>query len=103
MKAKIFNFKAWVVNSDQSFLKSTLNKLLTDCEFNVLGYNEHEFEPYGFTCVWVLGESHLAVHTWPEKGKAYIELSSCNEEKQQNFINKFNGLFTVKHSTCGDF
>jgi S-adenosylmethionine/arginine decarboxylase-like enzyme len=29
--------------------------------------------------LYLLGESHFAIHTFPEHGKSYIELSSCNE------------------------
>jgi S-adenosylmethionine decarboxylase len=32
-----------------------------------------------------LAESHLAIHTFPEEGKTYIELSSCNERMQKAF------------------
>ena len=32
-------------------------------------------------------ESHFAIHTFPEENKTYIELSSCNEEKQIYFVN----------------
>nr|DAO98746.1 MAG TPA: S-adenosylmethionine decarboxylase [Caudoviricetes sp.] len=36
--------------------------------------------------MWLLTESHFAVHTFPEFGKTYIELSSCNPDFFTKFI-----------------
>jgi S-adenosylmethionine decarboxylase len=40
---------------------------------------EH-FTPQGITMLAILSESHIAVHTWPEKGCAAIECFTCGEE-----------------------
>ncbi|MDO4242989.1 MAG: S-adenosylmethionine decarboxylase [Actinomyces sp.] len=40
---------------------------------------EHRFEPQGVSAVLVLSESHVAIHSWPETGTAYITLTSCRE------------------------
>ena len=48
--------------------------------------SEHPFNPQGYTALWLLSESHFAVHTFPEFGKSYIELSSCNLEYYQKFL-----------------
>ena len=47
----------------------------------IVGFKEAHFEPQGYTAVWILAESHLAVHTFPEAGRTYCELASCNREK----------------------
>lgn len=36
-----------------------------------------DFPGGGLTGVAIIGESHAAIHTWPEKGKLYICLCSC--------------------------
>ncbi|MDZ4285548.1 MAG: S-adenosylmethionine decarboxylase [Candidatus Sungbacteria bacterium] len=33
----------------------------------------------------MIGESHLAIHTFHEHGKIYVQLSSCNERKSERF------------------
>lgn len=38
---------------------------------------EHQFEPQGISVVAILAESHCAVHTWPEEGKATVDIFSC--------------------------
>ncbi|MEL7222709.1 MAG: S-adenosylmethionine decarboxylase, partial [Bacteroidota bacterium] len=44
------------------------------------------FEPQGWTGIWLLAESHLAIHTFPEARKTYIELSSCNRQMYDDFL-----------------
>jgi S-adenosylmethionine/arginine decarboxylase-like enzyme len=50
---------------------------------NLGGYH---FEPQGYTALWLLTESHFAIHMFPEFGKSYIEIASCNLEYYQNFL-----------------
>jgi S-adenosylmethionine decarboxylase len=64
---------------------ATYEKQLKEAGFTILLFNEHHFPEQGYTCFWLLGESHLAIHTFPESGKSYIELSSCNKEKLEKF------------------
>lgn len=85
MKAELYNYKCWIPESDTTFLQTKLNDLLDQCTFEKLGFIEHHFQPQGYTCLWLLGESHLAVHTYPEHNKAYIELTSCVKEKNELF------------------
>jgi S-adenosylmethionine decarboxylase len=86
MKAEIFNHRQWIDEVDPVKLKVKFYNLLRDSEFSVLNFQEHYFNPQGWTGLWLLGESHFAIHTFPEEGKSYIELSSCNEEKHLVFI-----------------
>ena len=37
----------------------------------------HRFAPVGVSGVLVLRESHLAIHTWPERGYAAVDLFTC--------------------------
>lgn len=38
----------------------------------------HQFSPQGVSSALLLSESHIAVHTWPENGTAYISMTTCN-------------------------
>lgn len=81
----IFGLRFWVEQVDPAFLKSTFNNLLADAKFKVLNFSEHFFPVQGYTAIWLLAESHLALHTFPNNGWTYIELSGCNREKTDNF------------------
>lgn len=86
MEAKIWNHREWITETDPITLYKHFNDLLQECQFEVLRVMEHHFEPEGYTALWLLGESHFAIHTFPEHGKSYIEMASCNAEKHQKFI-----------------
>lgn len=66
---------------------------MSESKLNVLDFTEHYFTPQGYTALWLLSESHLAVHTFPEEQKSYIELSSCNGGKSKVFLEKLNQQF----------
>ena len=40
----------------------------------------HEFEPQGTTHIWLLSESHMSVHTWPESNFFAIDIFTCGKE-----------------------
>lgn len=46
--------------------------------FNVVNFTESRFQPHGYTGVWVIAESHIAVHTWPEYSFVAVDVFSCN-------------------------
>ena len=90
MNAIIYNYKIWINNTDTYVLIPKLREILRKSEYNVLNFIEHSFVPQGYTCLWLLAESHLALHTFPEEGKSYIELSSCNEVMNKRFVEEVN-------------
>lgn len=86
MQAKMNNAEYWVSETRPDVLHSHYRKLLQDAGFNVLSEASAMFDPHGYTVVWVLSESHLAIHTFPERGKTYIELTSCVEGPFRRFL-----------------
>jgi S-adenosylmethionine/arginine decarboxylase-like enzyme len=45
----------------------------------VLGTLKHDFPGGGLSGLILLGESHAAIHTWPEENLAWIELATCGD------------------------
>jgi S-adenosylmethionine/arginine decarboxylase-like enzyme len=45
----------------------------------VLGTVKHEFPGGGLTGLVAIGESHAAIHTWPENGLIWCELATCGD------------------------
>ncbi|WP_240928195.1 adenosylmethionine decarboxylase [Thalassoroseus pseudoceratinae] len=45
----------------------------------VLHLHVHEFSPQGVTGVATLAESHLSIHTWPERGYMAADVFTCGE------------------------
>ncbi len=47
----------------------------------VINSISHTFPGGGFTGLILLGESHAAIHTWPEHGRAWVELATCGDAR----------------------
>ena len=44
---------------------------------SLIGCTTYSFEPHGLTVVGVIGESHVAVHTYPEAAHASVDVFTC--------------------------
>ncbi|MEK6895508.1 MAG: adenosylmethionine decarboxylase [Nanoarchaeota archaeon] len=63
-------------------IKNTATEALKAERFNILTQAHHHFEPHGYTGLWLLSESHLAIHTYPEEKyrSLVFDLYSCRGE-----------------------
>ena len=86
MIAQMFNYQNWVEETNPFELRKKYDNQLKESGFGVLSFIEYNFEPEGYTALWLLSESHFAIHTFPEEGKSYIELSSCIEKQYIKFM-----------------
>ena len=85
MKAEMFNLHFWIKVTDPKKLKKYFKRLLAESGFGLVKFTQFHFAPQGFSCVWIISESHFAIHTWPEEGIAACDLGSCNYEKFMKF------------------
>ncbi|WP_029163884.1 S-adenosylmethionine decarboxylase [Anaerophaga thermohalophila] len=86
MTSKIWNHSEWISETNPKRLKQSFDKILQETGHTVLDFTEHHFKPEGYTALWLLAESHFAIHTFPEDGKTYFEMSSCNRAFFSRFI-----------------
>lgn len=64
--------------NDAAAIESALCRAAEAAEATVLTVHTHEFTPYGgVTGVAVLAESHITIHTWPERDFAAIDIFMC--------------------------
>ncbi|MFC5402106.1 adenosylmethionine decarboxylase [Cohnella soli] len=49
------------------------------CGATVLSVQAKQFEPQGATVLVLLSESHISIHTYPERGFAAIDCYTCGE------------------------
>lgn len=59
-----------------------MKDLCDNLDLHVVKTFVHTFEPQGTTVLMVLEESHIAVHSWPEKGYCHIDLVTCSKAEQ---------------------
>lgn len=62
-------------------IEETLIKAAKEAGATVLYSYLHPFKPYGVSGVVVLAESHISIHTWPERGYAAIDIFMCGNAK----------------------
>lgn len=55
-------------------------KLCEQFDLHIVTNYDHRFSPYGSTIVFVLEESHLAIHSWPEHGYIHCDIVTCAPE-----------------------
>lgn len=77
MKAEIWERSEWVEETRPDVLMAYYEKRLKDAGFTVRDKLTAFFSPHGFTALFLLSESHLAIHTFPEENRTYVQLSSC--------------------------
>lgn len=49
------------------------------CGATVLSVQSKQFDPQGATVLVLLSESHLSIHTYPERGFAALDCYTCGE------------------------
>lgn len=55
------------------------NKIAQLAEVTIVKFSHHKFEPQGITIFAILAESHISVHTYPEKAAVACDVYSCKE------------------------
>ena len=61
---------------------SILNDVVSEAQLRKVGESAHQFEPYGATAIVLLAESHISIHTWPEKELAVIDIFTCGDQQK---------------------
>ncbi|WCN38964.1 adenosylmethionine decarboxylase [Aneurinibacillus uraniidurans] len=61
------------------FLKNHMVEAAEACGATVLSVQAQQFEPQGATVLVMLSESHISIHTYPEKGFAALDCYTCGE------------------------
>ena len=81
MKHILFTLKGCNVDlmEDQDYMRMLLFRAAKECNSTLLDLKVHKFEPQGLTGIAMLAESHLSIHTWPEKGMAVCDAFTCGD------------------------
>ena len=82
MKHILFDLKDCLFDNlldNEEYIQESLQKASEVCGSKVLKIETHKFNPQGVTGYALLAESHLSIHTWPEKGIAVCDIFTCSE------------------------
>lgn len=59
-------------------LRAALDAAVAAGSFTCLGTMVVPFSPQGITACAIVSESHLALHSWPEEGRLFVDIASCS-------------------------
>jgi S-adenosylmethionine decarboxylase len=69
-------------------LNSALKKICTDYDFQILNEVQYQFTPIGCSILFLLSESHLSIHTFPEKNHMSFDIYTCRQYKDNIAYNE---------------
>lgn len=73
------NIKNISLLNDKLGLKLLCKNICMMHDFTILGELDHDFYPIGCSFIFLLAESHLSVHTFPEKKYISFDLYTCKQ------------------------
>ena len=84
MKHILFTLKGcpFELLDDENNIKLLLYNATKEAKSTLLNLATHKFEPQGVTGVAMLAESHISIHTWPEKGMAVCDVFNCGDSAE---------------------
>ena len=64
---------------DENYVDSLVATIISQLKLTVVSESQHLFPKYGgLTKVYILSQSHLVVHTWPEFSSIHFDLMTCS-------------------------
>jgi len=65
---------------DLEWIQSHMLTSLSGSGATYVNHYFHKFTPQGVSGVIVIAESHLSIHTWPEKQYAALDVFTCGDK-----------------------
>lgn len=85
-------------------LKPLFDEIVQKCDLHVVSETGYQFEPIGATYVYVLSESHMSIHTYPENNSAYMDIFCCNLSFDQDTAYRIiRTFFKTEHLQTATF
>jgi S-adenosylmethionine decarboxylase len=95
----IKNIKNENIINDIDQLKTVMDSICEKYDFNILQKIEHQFEPQGISIIYLLSESHMTIHTFPEKKYIAFDLYTCREYPNNDVYNEIHN-YIVEEFQC---
>ena len=81
---------------DLTVLKTMCKNICNAHNYIVLGELAHTFHPEGISILYLLSESHMSIHTFPEKRFISFDLYTCRQYENNNeYIEIYNTILEL--------
>jgi S-adenosylmethionine decarboxylase len=84
----IKNIKNQVLLNNIDKLKELFDYICDKYQYTILNKTEHIFNPQGITMIYMLSESHISIHTFPEKNYCAMDIYTCREYENNDVYNE---------------
>jgi len=71
---------------DIDLIEATLRRAVDAARATLLHIHVHHFQPNGVSGVAVLAESHISIHSWPERNYAALDVFMCGNAEPDKCI-----------------
>lgn len=88
---------------DLQIMEQAMRKAVVEAGATLLHIHLHHFTPNGgISGVAVLAESHISVHTWPERNFAAFDVFMCGDAKPELTIPVLQDAFSPEHISVSE-
>jgi len=105
MICDIYDIKNLILLNSTELLQQLLVNICNKYNFEILKEINYSFNPQGCTILFLLSESHISIHTFPEKNHISFDIYTCREYNNNNEYNEIynyliNNLCASLNSEC---
>jgi len=82
---------------DNDYIEKVAQKIISELKLTVVSRSEYLFPTHGGqTKVFILSQSHLIIHTWPEYSSFHLDLMTCSPGLKTSTVQKiFSSLPSI--------
>lgn len=84
--ADFYNCESEILDNTEKLIDLIKQGIATS-ELTYMEYTVHKFDPIGITALFIISESHIGIHTYPEHAFVSIDIYTCTTNNEnENFI-----------------
>ena len=103
MICDITGIKNHVLLHDMNRIKEVLDMICKKYNYTIVNKMEHQFEPEGLTLLYLLSESHISIHTFPEKNYLALDVYTCREYSNNDvYLEIYDYIIGVFDAVSGE-
>jgi len=80
-------------------LKTLMRDICKKNDFTILNEIDHQFVPIGCSILFLLSESHLSIHTFPERKHMSFDIYTCRQYDDNTVYNEIYN-FLLDNLNC---
>jgi S-adenosylmethionine decarboxylase proenzyme len=87
------NIKNDKLLNDANELNKILKNICSEHNFQILKEVQYLFKPIGCSIIFLLSESHVSIHTFPEKNHMSFDIYTCRQyENNHHYLQIYDNL-----------